>query len=182
MTTNIDISNRALAEIGTRSQITSFNPATDASQEAAYCNLLYNPFRDFLLRNGDYEFALRSALTVVAGGSPFPWTFSYTYPADCVRVKQLIPLNVNLLDPYPAEFSILGQGGSRVIATNVASERVVYSSNGDSEDMWDSMFSESMVRFLGSGLMFALENGGNPSARLLNDALQFAEIASQRNG
>jgi hypothetical protein len=65
MTSNVDITNRALAQIGSRSQITSM---VDGSQEALYANLLYVDLRDFLLREGDYDFSMVSTGAVVSGG------------------------------------------------------------------------------------------------------------------
>ena len=58
MASQLDIAREALAQIGTRSKIVSL---TDGSAEAQYVNLLYGPIRDFLLREGDYDFSMVGA-------------------------------------------------------------------------------------------------------------------------
>jgi hypothetical protein len=179
MTTPIDLTNRALAQIGTRSQIVSM---IDGSQEALYANLLYNGLRDFLLREGDYEFA---STPVVPSGitAPLPpWLFGYQYPADCVRVKQLIPLGYNLLDPIPVEFNIGNSGNLRAILTKTQVAFLIYTSNGVLEDHWDSMFTEAFVRMLASALAFALENRIEASREKLQQAIDFAGMASLKDG
>ena len=55
MTAEVDIANRALSAIGTRSQITSL---TEDSNEARSCKLLLEPLRDELLADGTMELCL----------------------------------------------------------------------------------------------------------------------------
>src|SRR5262249_37560910 len=112
----IDLTNRALAEIGTRSQITAFD---DGSQEGQYAGLLYAGLRDFLLREGDYEFASTPVPSTIVTEStlPIPWIYAYQYPPDCVRVKQLVPNGFILLDPAPIEWTVVNNADQRVIAT-----------------------------------------------------------------
>jgi hypothetical protein len=89
MTDNVTITNRALAQIGSRSQITSM---VDGSQEALYANLLYVPLRDFLLREGDYDFSIAGPVALAPGGTTAsPWVFSYVCPANALRIRSLIP-------------------------------------------------------------------------------------------
>ena len=179
MTTNIDLTNRALAQIGTRSQITSM---TDGSQEALYANLLYNGLRDFLLREGDYEFASTPVVPTVIGAPLPPWLYGYQYPVDCVRVKQLIPLGYNLLDPIPVEFNIANSANARAILTKTQVAFLVYTANSVIEDHWDSMFTEAFVRMLASALAFALENRIEASREKLQQAIDFAGMASLKDG
>jgi hypothetical protein len=179
MTTNIDLTNRSLAQIGTRSQITSM---TDGSQEALYANILYAPLRDFLLREGDYEFASTPILPVVVPTPLPPWLYGYQYPADCVRVKQLIPVDYNLLDPVPVEFNIANSAAARAIVTKTQVAFLVYTSNSVIETLWDSMFTESFVRMLAAALAFALENRIEASREKLQEAINFAGMASLKDG
>jgi len=179
MTTNIDLTNRALAEIGTRSQITSM---TDGSQEALYANLLYPGLRDFLLREGDYEFASTPVVPTALATPLVPWLFAYQYPTDCVRVKQLIPTGFNLMDPIPVEYNILNDAANRAIVTKLQAAFLVYTSNGVVETFWDAMFTESFVRMLASALAFALENRIEASNAKLQEAINFAGMASLKDG
>src|SRR6516165_9979578 len=179
MTTNIDLTNRALAQIGTRSQILSM---TDGSQEALYANLLYGELRDFLLREGDYEFASTPVVATAIDRPLPPWLYGYLYPADCVRVKQLIPLGYNLLDPIPVEFNIANSANARAILTKIQAAFLVYTANSVIEDHWDSMFTEAFVRMLASALAFALENRIEASREKLQQAIDFAGMASLKDG
>jgi hypothetical protein len=181
MTTQVDLTNRALAQIGTRSQILSM---TDGSQEALYANLLYAGLRDFLLREGDYEFCTTVIVPVVVATAP-PWLYSYAYPGDCVRIKQMVPVNYSRLDPTAVEFTVTEGStgpGSKAVATNVAVQYMLYTHNTVLETAWDSMFTEAFVRMLGSALAFALENRIEASREKLQQAIEFAGMASLKDG
>lgn len=178
MTDSKDITNRALAQIGTRSQITSM---TDGSAEALYANLLYNPLRDFLLREGDYAFSLKDDVATSVAGAVPPWTNAYTYPTDALRLRSLIPTVYDALDPLPIPFSIAVLGSVRLILTRESISRILYTKAPTSEDLWDSLFTESFTRLLGSALAFALENRIEASNVKLQEALSFAGIANLRD-
>jgi hypothetical protein len=89
MTTNVDITNRALAQIGTHSQITSM---TDGSEEARYANLLYNPLRDFLLTEGDYDFSIGVAVLTPNGTGGGSTRFILTKEAVATAIYTAAPL------------------------------------------------------------------------------------------
>lgn len=177
MTTNVDITNRALAQIGTHSQISSM---TDGSEEAKYANLLYNPLRDFMLGEGDYDFSLQTAVAVLVGPLALPWVYSYQYPVGALRIRSVVPVSADLFSPIPIEFNIFSSGSSRSIATTVPIASVVYT-YASAEDVWDPIFTESYTRLLASTLAFAIENRMEASKEKLNEALSFAGIANLRD-
>jgi hypothetical protein len=85
MTTDVDICNRALAEIGARVIIASLAEATPAAKN---CNLLYNPMRQQILRAAPWAFARKTLAITPIGlltdnppASPYPWLAKYLYPA-----------------------------------------------------------------------------------------------------
>lgn len=107
MTAEVDICNRALSAIGTRSQITSL---TENSPEAKNCNLLFATIRDELLRMAPWNCATNFnnlALICAAPGTPEnpdqqttvwekgipppPWSYEYAYPTDCLRPLWIVP-------------------------------------------------------------------------------------------
>lgn len=178
MTTSVDICKQALASIGARSSITSLS---DGSTEANYCSLLYAPLRDFLLREGDYDFAMTSVAPVAAAvGVPPPWTFIYNYPANAIRVRQVWSTTQAALDPRPYEWNIYTFNGIKYIVTH-ASINSVLITYPPVEDMFDAIFREAFVRLLGSGLAFALENRIEASKKELEEAISFAGIANLRD-
>jgi hypothetical protein len=180
MTTSVDVTNRALAQIGSRSQISSM---TDGSTEALYANLLYVPLRNFLLYEGDYDWSmLQIPLVAMAGGPPPAWLFAYQYP-NIIRVRQVIPADYNPLDPHPVEWNVMATSlvpGVRQIVTRVAASSILATVEV-LEDFWDSIFTEAYTRLLGSALAFALENRIEASKEKLSEALSFAGIANMRD-
>ena len=124
MTTNIDITNRALATVGTRSKITSM---TDGSTEALYANLLYNGLRDFLLREGDHDFAMQDIIPENGPEPSGPWLYSYIYPPSLIRIRQLIASTARPLDPKPVEWNIVTfPSNLRYIVTRVPVQVMIF--------------------------------------------------------
>jgi hypothetical protein len=175
MSTPLEVSREALAQIGTRSKITSL---ADGSAEAQYVNLLYGPLRDFLLTQGDHDWSVGSSLLVEIGTGPFPWFAGYTYPTGALRIRQLFPFTPVPFDPRPIEWMV--KGSNRVI---YASEKVglAYYTVAASEAVWDAVFRQSFVRMLGSALAFALENRIEASKVKMEEALNFAGLSNMRD-
>jgi hypothetical protein len=65
----LDFCRQALGELGTRSTITSLDPP-DGSQEAYYCNLLFESTRDQILRAAHWGFAGRSDAGILWKAQP----------------------------------------------------------------------------------------------------------------
>lgn len=179
MADQLEVAREALAQIGTRSKIASLD---DGSAEAQYINLLYGPIRDFLLVDGDYDFALTHVgLVAITTPPPFPWAVAYEYPvgAEALRIRQLIPENYDPLDPRPVEWNITGGTGHFIYASRPIVRALI--TFRATEDLWDAMFRQSMVRMLASALAFALENRIEASKVKLDEALGFAGIAKLRD-
>lgn len=178
MPTQLDVAKAALAQTGTRSTLTAFN---DGSEEGTYLGILYGPLRDFLLAEGDYDFALVAANTIAATLPPGPWTAAYQYPTDALRIRQMVPTTLDLLNPRPVEWTVTGQAGSsRAILTREAMSRVLYT-KAVSEAAWEPLFTEAFTRLLSSALLYALRNNVAPSKEKLSEAISFAGIASLRD-
>lgn len=178
--TQLDIAREALAQIGTRSTITSLS---DGSAEAAYVSLLFEPIRDFLLVDGDYDWSMAWALLVPHPGTTIgTWKYNYTYPAEALRIRQLTPNAIfDPLDPRPIEWNVSGvSSDTRVILTMVPAEYAIITKGVDTA-YWDGMFRQSFVRMLASALAFALENRIEASKVKLDEALGFAGLAKLRD-
>lgn len=177
MATSLDVCKQALASIGSRTTIVSL---TDGSPEATYCSLLYAPLRDFLLREGDYDFALKRLPATPAGVQVIPWVYSYNYPDDAIRIRQLIPTTYSALDPRPIEWNLYNVSNTRYIVSKQSIDSILYTFAADVDAM-DSIFRESLVRLLGSALAFALTNRIEASDKELKEAMTFAGIANLRD-
>lgn len=107
MTTQIDVVNRALQAIGTRTTVTSLN---EQSNEAIQANLIINQLRDDLMRMAPWSCGLNYAnLTYITsapgtpenptigtttwnkGQPPPPWAYEYQYPVDCLKGLWVVP-------------------------------------------------------------------------------------------
>jgi hypothetical protein len=178
LTSNVDLTNRALAQIGTRSQITSM---VDGSSEALYANLMYNGLRDFMLVEGDYDFSQHGIPLVDAGlGTLVPWGLAYQYPTAALRIRQVYPVVFDLLDPKPVAWSTMSIGGVRYL-TSKTPLGIAICTYAVVEDDWDAIFTEAFIRLLASALSFSLENRIEASKEKLTEALSFANIANMRD-
>src|SRR6185369_10567286 len=112
MTSIVDIVNRALQTIGTRTTVTAAELTNQTTNEAIQANLILENMRDDLLRMAPWDCALKTAnltyITSVPGtpentsaatqlwtpGQPAPpWAYEYQYPVDCLRACYIIPAN-----------------------------------------------------------------------------------------
>lgn len=110
MTTVVDIINRALQNIGTRTTVTAGELAANSSNEAIQANLIYENTRDDLIRMAPWDcvqaFFNLNYITSVPGtpentsagatqwapGIPAPpWAYEYQYPVDCLRACYIVP-------------------------------------------------------------------------------------------
>ncbi len=113
MTTIVEVANRMLQVLGTRTtvQASEVGPgAVPVSNEAIQFNLIYYEARDRLLRMAPWNSAMKTAnLTYVTSqpgtpentsasttlwspGQPAPpWAYAYQYPVDCLMPRWVIP-------------------------------------------------------------------------------------------
>lgn len=104
MVTSVEVCNRALAKIGTRTTLQSL---TETSAEGVQCNLIYASTVDEILSMAFWNFGRETAalaLNKAAPGTPEntaattsstwlniwpppPWTYEYYYPADCLQAR-----------------------------------------------------------------------------------------------
>lgn len=112
MTALVDICNRALQAIGTRTDVTSAELAANSTNEAKQFNLIFANVRDDLTRMAPWNATTNCAnltyITSVPGtpentspattfwqkGQPMPpYAYEYQYPVDCLRGLYVIPAN-----------------------------------------------------------------------------------------
>jgi hypothetical protein len=110
VTTEVDIVNRALQCLGSRTTVTATELANETSNEAIQANLIRNQLRDETLRMAPWNCAQAfSSLAYISstpgtpenqsqtsilwqpGQPPPPWAYEYQYPVDCLRPLYIIP-------------------------------------------------------------------------------------------
>lgn len=128
MTTNTDVVNRALQDIGTRTTVTSTELANSSSNEAIQANLVLTQLRDALLRMAPWDCAFNTNIlqyitstpgtpentgqqlqTWAKGQPPPPWAYEYQYPVDCLKACWIIPqFNTGYTSGIPITTAITG--------------------------------------------------------------------------
>lgn len=128
MTDNVEVVNRALQTIGTRTTITALQLANNSTNEAIQANLVLTRYRDQLLRMAPWSCGFKYAnaiyITSVPGtpentspgtnnwqpGQPAPpWAYEYWYPDDCLRMCYIIPAQqTGFADGVPITTAVTG--------------------------------------------------------------------------
>ena len=127
MTTEIDIVNRALQVIGTRTTVTQSEFDNQTTNEAIQAQLVFDNTRDDLLRMAPWNCALRAQnLTYITStpgtpentspatqlwerGQPMPpWAYEYQYPVDCLRPCWIIPAQQTGFTGTPITTAVIG--------------------------------------------------------------------------
>lgn len=187
MTADVDICNRALSMLGTAATTSGglVSSLTENSVEAQQCNLHYAATRDELLSAYPWNFARRQVtLAPLPIAPPSPWGYVYAYPAACLKLRFLLPVDVSLpamwqRGPLPVvPYIITGvddaQGNpSVVIATNLATAAAVYTGRVVIPDAWDNSFQAALVAALAAKLALPL-TGSGPLAQGMKQAAKEA--------
>lgn len=142
----VTICNIALGRLG-QSKIMSLD---DASQQARYCNLFYEPTRDEVLRAHPWSFAKkRATLTQLAASPPFGWVNAFELPTDCLR-----PLQVNEWEPYEADDNWVVEGNQ--ILTDDDTVQLLYIAQIADCTMFDPLFVKALSMKLAAEIITAL--------------------------
>lgn len=194
MTSPVDICNRALSEAGARSTITDVD---DGSEEGTVCALWYDVMRRRLLRAAPWAFARKTFSLSQLGSAldntaPYPWLYKYTYPADCLRLRYILPPtpprgDTNVVgtlsdNPYfggPSRANRFivandtdAEGNNRrVVLANIQSAQAVYIRDEQNPDIFDDLFTGALEAALAA--KFAIPLSGNVAMRA-----QFIQSAS----
>ena len=110
MTTKVDIVNRALQNMGTRTTVTAAELVAQSTNEAIQAELIYDNCRDDLSRMAPWNCTMQTRdlvyITSMPGtpentspatarwqqGQPAPpWQYEYQYPEDCLRPVTIVP-------------------------------------------------------------------------------------------
>lgn len=182
MTTDVDICNRALDEMGARVIIASLGEATP---QAKACTRQYTALRQQILRSAQWGFARKSLIAVPTGllsanppTSPYPWAAKYAYPADCLKVRYILPTptanggggiapNVSSLTPndwmmpsrrnrFLPAYDDAVLPATKVLLSNVVNINIIYTVDVVDPDLWDSLFTNAMVMGLANKLVMTL--------------------------
>lgn len=162
-----DVANVALRRLGYKRRIADLYDGSDAS---GLLLDIYAQTLDATLRDGDYGFAQRmvnGALlkSAPAGGyfdspwdpaahPPMPWAYSFSIPADYLKVRSVRPQPGFLLDmdPTPTLFNVVNDNGytspRRVIVANTPTPVIIYTAQVTDPTQWPADFIEAFAAAL----------------------------------
>lgn len=171
------VANLALAKIGYRLRVGSLYDGTLAAKKLLD---VYGQTRDALLRAGDWNFAQKTA-ALTAGGTPtYPWTNSWLYPVDCLRVRNVYDpsATVDIFNPLPTLWQIADDPVGKVIFTRASTATAVYNAQVTNPALWEPMFLDALATALGRNLRALVEERPDANFAKLADQEIGAEIQS----
>jgi len=139
MASKVQIAKLALQHIGDKYDITSLSEATP---EAEQVNLVFDDVRDMTLRAHPWKFAVKySSPAALVAGPPdvVNWTYAFTYPADCLKVLNIVnPLG---RDKKPVPFEIANDASdNKVIMANEEEPTLRYIKQETDSEKYDPLF------------------------------------------
>lgn len=149
-----DVLNVALRRIGYELRV---GHLYDGSKAANHALDIYAQTRDAMLRTSDWGFAEKIAAGSSSGlpSPPAPWTVSYVYPSDCIRLRAIFgpAYLADKTNPLPNRFQIANDStGTKVIFANLASASLVYTAQITDPSKWEPLFVEMLSVELGKRL------------------------------
>ena len=196
-----DLSNVSLRRIGYKLRVSNL---FEGSHAAKVLLDLYSQTRDELMRSKDWGFAERNVSPGLLKSAPqngylppnfwdpaihpaLPWVFSYTYPADCLKVRAVkaSPIFVPNFDPQPNVFSVENDQTyappQKAILCNVPSMVLTYTGQITDPATWEADFAEAFAAALGRRLAPALVGLDAAKLELQDEAAETA-LAETRIG
>lgn len=126
-TSDSEICNIALFRLGISDTIASLD---DDTTTARVCKAVYNQCLNEFLRVCMWPWAIKRVVLSPTGTPPDEWGFSYAYPADCVRILDVvIPGNRNPQNEMRIPYRVEYNGTQRVIYTDAETATIRYTSN-----------------------------------------------------
>lgn len=188
MVSPADIVNQSLEYAGNQVSVGySSGSFTGDTTAAAAATVLYAPTWQMVARQLDPDFARRTNPLVLQSGGNLPpgWMLEYAYPSDCLRLRTLAPPSYDPFDPQlilgNVAIDVITGSSVKVIYTNQVGAHAVYTSLNVNENEWDSLFREAVCRQLANPLSMALQGRPDYARELLQQALQYEQLAELRD-
>lgn len=146
-----DLVNVALRRIGYKLRVGSL---LDGSAAAKAALDVYAQTRDATLRESDWDFAQRITTPGASTqGAPQPWGYSFLYPADCLRLRNIFPQNYVFGSDQTNPVRLLYTVGynptdGRVVWTDYPTPLFVYTAQVTNPVSWEPLFTEAFAAAL----------------------------------
>lgn len=143
MSSDVEICNIALTRVAYTQPIVSF---TERSKAAELCRVSYLSLREQVLQAFPWPFA-ESIVALADIGTPAPgWTFRYRYPADCLKVLNIVQpgwrraLTSDQQIPYKVGYD----AGGRVIHSDQPEAACRFTYNVEDSTFFDAQFADAL--------------------------------------
>lgn len=182
MASVIEICNIALARIGNSRTMNSLEERT---KEAAICKLFFEPMRDAVLSDFDWNFA--AARVVLADlGDPVPgWDYRYQYPTDCMKITEILPKGMRypLSERMRIQFEVGSdaEGTGKVIHTNEPQATMLYVKQITDPNMFDAVFRDALAWRLAAEISMPITANADMGTMAQNRYAQVLGAASARS-
>lgn len=151
------ICNLALAHIK-QTKTTIANLDTDSGNTAVQCRIHYDPCRQFVLVDHNWNFSTRRVTLANISSdpmSPVIWGFRYDYPSNCLKIQEIEPLNKSN-SPTPFSIEQEDDGSGLSILTDQEDARISYTVDESNTSLFSPGFIKSLSWYLASELAPAL--------------------------
>lgn len=167
MVSDVELCNRALIKVH-GNLITSL---TQDSEEATYCNALFNQIRDEVLRAHFWNFAIKQETLQRKTDTPkFDFLYKYGLPPDYIRIYRL--------DQSRARYKIKGNE----LHTDLAGLDIEYVSRVTDTTKFDAMFNTAFVLRMAAELAYPIAGSTERAQAILGEYGQFIKEAKRADG
>lgn len=140
--------NMALGYIGADS-IADIDNSRSANAE--YCNTYLDTARDAALAAHNWNFArVRKSLAAISSEIPDDWSYAYTYPSDCVKMRRLLHTSRRTNTPHPFEIGLKSDKSAKVIFCDLSPASAIYTARIENLALWDDLAIEAFSYKLAS--------------------------------
>lgn len=184
--TSNDIVNQAIMLIGdNQTPVRGVAPNFDNSAAGVAAKQLYAPCVATVMRQFGWDAARRTVILEQSGNpAPVPWLFEYLYPPFGIQIWTLMPPDGDPVNnPLPVNFTVANVVVDEVETKVVHALRgnlLAVFNNNPTEETWDPLLRESVVRLLASEMAMALAGKSGLSDGALKTGAAFEQVGEAR--
>ena len=170
MASVVGICNGALNQLGA----TTILSLTEDSKNARLCNSRYTQVRDALFRTHPWN-CLQKRIELALDASAPTWGFKYSYtlPADCLRLLRILDYDTN----YKVE--------GRKVLSNSETMKILYVSRVTDPNEYDELLRETISASLGADIAFGVTSNNQTAKNmyeLFKDKLRDSRFVDSTEG
>jgi hypothetical protein len=175
--TSTDLANLALGNLGIP---TIDDIESTTSEEAKACNLVYDDVRKIYLAEATPGFSRADvALAIAADEESEVYDYVYTYPADCIKTREI--WNEGATPRIEYEVGSHSSGTSKVIVTNQEDAILVYTRDITNLNMFTSHDIDALSYLFSAKIVMKLKRNEQLETKMAQRYLITLAIAQKNN-